>query len=599
MKHLNKSIMKTRENITAFALLALALACNSQVSGQNKNTDTNFYNEKVIVLGSYDPTLKNSDKINVAPTIVDTATMTPEYNYSIESQRIYTLYSPDAIKPARVVGEPASRLYRNYLKLGFGNYCTPFADLYYNSTRNKTLNYGARVYHKSSWWTLKDYGKDYFSNTVVDVFGKKIWTKNTLSANVFYTHDYNLYYGFPDSLFTKLYPAESELQTSDYSQYYHNFGLKAQFKSNNTDVNQLGYEANFALTDLADKYSSNEFNISLNADAHYGFAFWGTEKQMAGLKINLDYFKNSGDTTLFPMSNLAPLDPNAATNSHSGSSVLFGAQPYFSFKAFGFKMNVGLNLAYANNEDKGFKIFPNIDLSQTLFNDILHLTFGLHGDYIHHSWQSLRMENPYIAPRCEIRNSTYNQLFAEMKFNFTKKFDTRVGASYTLYKNLNFFMLDTFYSLNNVYKTVYNDVNILNINADIVYHYDEKISVGVRGDFFNYNLKGDGLTEAWYRPTWDAYLNVAYNLNNKFYARLEGGFIGNRKAQNRIGSQWVDEDIKLKYGVNIDLEYRYSRALSFFADINNVACQRYFIWTNYPSQRINFILGATYTIPVK
>ena len=160
MKHLNnKSIMKTK-NISAIAFLATALMSTPSVSAQNKNTDTNFYNEKVVVLGSYDPVLKNSDKINVAPSIVDTATMTPEYTYSIESQRIYVIYSPEAIKPARVVGEPTSRLYHNYLKLGFGNYCTPFADLYYNSTRNKSLNYGARVYHKSSWWTLKDYGKD-------------------------------------------------------------------------------------------------------------------------------------------------------------------------------------------------------------------------------------------------------------------------------------------------------------------------------------------------------------------------------------------------------------------------------------------------------
>ena len=431
------------------------------------------------------------------------------------------------------------------------------------------------------------------------MFGKKIWKNNTLSANVFYTHDYNLYYGFADTLLANLYPNTTELQTSDYSQYYHNFGMKAQFKSNNTDVNQFGYEANLALTDLADKYSSNEFNLSLNGDAHYGFAFWGTEKQLAGVKVNFDYFKNSGDTTLFPMQNLAPLDTNAITNSYSGSSIIFGAEPYFCFKAFGFKMNVGVKFAYANNEDKGFKIFPNIDLSQTLFNDILHLTFGIHGDYIHNSWQSLRTENPYIAPRCEIHNTSYNQLFAELKFNFTKKFDTRIGASYTLYKNLNFFMLDTFYSLNNVYKTVYNDVNVLNINADVVYHYDEKFSVGLRGDFFNYNLKGDNLEEAWYKPLWDAYLTVAYNHNNKFYARLEGGFIGNRKAQNRIDSQWVDEDIKLRYGINLDLEYRHNKALSFFADINNVAYQRYYLWTNYPSQRINFILGATYTIPVK
>ena len=575
--------------------MVAAIFTSAAVTAQTK--DTNVYNEKVVVVGSFNPVLHNADKLNVAPSISDTASMTPEYNYSIESRRIYSLYMPESIKPARIKGEPTTRLYHNYIKLGFGNYCTPFADIYYNSTRSKDLNYGGRVYHKSSWWTLKDYGKDYTSNTEVDIFGKKIWAKNSLSANVFYNHDYSLYYGFTDTLWKTFVPND-EPQTADYSQYYNTLGLKANFRSIKTDFNRLNYEADMLITNQHDKYGSNELHTAFDADVHYGFAFWGTEKQIVGLQLHFDYFKNTGDTTLFPMQGVDTLiNRNASAANYLDGATIFAAQPYFLFKAFGFKMNIGLNFAYAKND--GFKLFPNITASQTMFNEILHLTVGLNGDYIHNSWQALRTENPFVGPRCETQNTSFNKLFAEAKFNFTKKFNVHAAISYTLYKQLPFFMLDTMYRLNNVYQTVYADVNQLNITLGAAYHLDERFSFGAKGNLYNYNMKDDLIEKPLYKPNWDAYVTAAYNYNYKFYARLETGILGKMDGLNRVGNKLEPEELSMKYGVHLNVEYRHTKALSFFADLDNVAYQRYYYWTNYPSKRIQFLLGVTYTIPVK
>ena len=582
-----KNILKT------MALAAILCATAAVATAQTR--DSNVYNEKVVVVGSFNPVLQNSNKLNIAPNINDTATMTPEYNYSIESQRIYSLYNPESIKPARIKSEPTSRLYNNYIKLGFGNYCTPYADIYYNSTRSEDLNYGARAYHKSSWWTLKDYGKDYSSNTEVDIFGKKIWTAHSLAANIFYNHDYNLYYGFTDSLMDQLFP-NVELATSDYSQYYNTLGLKANFRSTNMDFHKLNYESNLQISNQHDKYSSNEFHTAFDADVHYGFAFWGTEKQIVGMQFQLDFFKNTGDSSLYPMQKLPLIDTNAATQSFLENSTIFAAQPYFQFKAFGFKMNIGLKFAYANTD--GFKLLPNITASQTLFNNIMHIIIGLNSDYIHNSWQTLRTENPFVAPRCETANTSFNKLFAEAKFNLTKKFNINVGASYSLYKQLPFFVLDTFYQLNNIYKSTYSDANIFNITLGTTYNLDERFAFGAKGNIYKYKMKGE-LEKPLYKPKWDAYITIAYNYNNKFYARLESGLIGKMDALNRENNNWTEETLTMKYGIHLTLEYRHTKALSFFADLDNIAYQRYYYWSNYPSKRIQFLLGLTYTIPTK
>ena len=46
--------------------------------------------------------------------------------------------------------------------------------------------------------------------------------------------------------------------------------------------------------------------------------------------------------------------------------------------------------------------------------------------------------------------------------------------------------------------------------------------------------------------------------------------------------------------VNLEGEYRYSKMLSFFARVNNIANQRYYRWERYPTQRFNFMIGLTF-----
>ena len=147
--------MKTSTKIIILACATLIL--NSQLSTLNSvsaQADSNVYNERVVVTSRYKPVIGEIHKLNVAPAITDTVTtMSKTFNYEIASRRLTSLYVPSRIKAARIIGEPSTRLYNNYLKLGFGNYWSPLAEVYYNSTRSKDYNYGIRATHHSSWGT--------------------------------------------------------------------------------------------------------------------------------------------------------------------------------------------------------------------------------------------------------------------------------------------------------------------------------------------------------------------------------------------------------------------------------------------------------------
>ena len=73
---------------------------------------------------------------------------------------------------------------------------------------------------------------------------------------------------------------------------------------------------------------------------------------------------------------------------------------------------------------------------------------------------------------------------------------------------------------------------------------------------------------------------------------------GSQTVTNADGSVEV-ETLPLRYGISAELEYRHNRALSFFIKADNLAYQRYYLWSNYPSQRITFLAGLTYTILTK
>ena len=80
------------------------------------------YNESVLVKGSYRPTIEQAEKMNFPAVITDTLTRIDHtFQYNITPTRLRSVYEPSRIKAARILGEPTTKLYNNYLRLGLGN----------------------------------------------------------------------------------------------------------------------------------------------------------------------------------------------------------------------------------------------------------------------------------------------------------------------------------------------------------------------------------------------------------------------------------------------------------------------------------------------
>ena len=91
------------------------------------------------MVSSFDPIIGDAFKINEKPVLVDTIKTTPKFIYNLSPYKANTIYEPLTISPARISGEPLTKLYRNYIKVGMGNYTTPLVDVYLNTTRSKNM----------------------------------------------------------------------------------------------------------------------------------------------------------------------------------------------------------------------------------------------------------------------------------------------------------------------------------------------------------------------------------------------------------------------------------------------------------------------------
>ena len=616
---------KTSKNIiAAIAILGLQLSLHNTLLAQNDSINP-VYNESVIVVGDYTPVLDGvTEKVNIAPAAndnIEQASM-PQFNYSITPRRISSLSSTSGIKAAKVIGSP-TRLYNNYLRFGMGHDFAGFADfnplvdLYYTSTRNDNYAYGARLYHNTDITTFRrgddntpspdHYGRDRQSINKFDIFGKYILNKKHLfSANLAFDRHYGRYYGFSDStLFAQMGLSRDSISHSDYAFAYNNLALNLAAQSLNTDAGKLGYNANLGLSNLWGRYDFSQFSMDLDANIHYGFPMFSKYKAIAYLRTKWQGFRHSADATA-TLADL-PLGYDASLplpDTVKSSSNLLLINPYVDFLFNGFKFHAGLAFGFNayNNDETSHNLLPDLAIAKSFANNAISLSLGFKGDYIANDWNSLRLTNPFVGPAPLTLATVDNNLYADLRVNFSKKLILNVNIENHIAQNALFFQLDPRYSLHNVFTPYYVDCNALDIGADFTFVNDEMITLTLGANYYHdYNIPTNVILL--HTPDYSFHLDVDLNYNDKWLFQLRSLFLGPIDAQSAINPttllNQVTATLPAHFGLSLQGEYIHSRALSFFARIDNLTCQRYYLWANYPAQRFNLMLGLTYTIPTK
>ena len=116
------------------------------------------------------------------------------------------------------------------------------------------------------------------------------------------------------------------------------------------------------------------------------------------------------------------------------------------------------------------------------------------------------------------------------------------------------------------------------------------------GDVYNYTTDREEMP--WHTPNYNITFSGSYNLKEKIIVKLDVFALGPQWAKIYVPleTSMVMKAVKLDgiIDVNLGLEYRYTKKLSAFVQLNNLAAQQYNRWNYYPMQRFNLLGGLTY-----
>ncbi len=530
-------------------------------SAQHKSFDTIEYR----VVEQANANIANGVKLNSSPSIADTVKPLRNVTYSTIGNQYPTTYTPDALKPVQLKGEPLDKQEHSLLNLGGGNYGTTYLEYFYNSIRSRDWDYGVHVNHLSSDYYDNNKAISNLSYNDINLYGKSYMENHTLVAQLDFdqrvVHDYG-YNTTKDSL-------ENIMGNDVTRERYNLFNAGLQYTSHYKDSGKVNHDIRMHYYNYQDLYNAVENNV--NIDAHL---FSYIQKQKIDVNAEVAYY-------------------NEANRLKSNHEWDLGINPYVSGGGTHWDAHIGLK-AYLDAVNGGTDVFPDLSASYHIGEDAVIVYAGIDGDKEYNSYKNLSTTNPFMQDTIDNRyTKTMYHLYLGLTGSITNKLTYDINASQSQVKDMALFVTDTLELLRNRFAVVYDDVRVTNVHADLSYQMKEDVRIILGGDYFQYNPTNQ--LQVWYHPTLKINLIGEYALQKKVTLKAEVFYLNSQYAPEYVGGILTAKQLPGYPDLNLGVDYKYSKLITAFLHLNNLANTAYSQWDNYPTQRINFMLGARLT----
>ena len=562
-----QKISKIKSDSTANAI-AMDTVTNAHAKVPSKNESKkqdkkDVKDEEVELSRPYQPTLSEGYKISNSPQIEQAKLDVPKMDYSVTPKAFPTWYDVLPINAAKMKDEKLEPQTGNLVKLGYGNYDNAFGELFLNNTQNKDYSIAAYLKHFSSTGEVSGYKYSQFSNNLIDFYGKRYLDNETISGDISYRRNVVNYYGYDDT------------NSFNIKQLFNLFNAQVGFLSNNLDNTKFYHDVNLNLYSLGDKFSNNEFGISLNGllKGSIGKDQWIT----GNIIVDNSSFKQGSYTNT--------------------SNMLIGLAPQYTFKQKDLNLGIGFNGQLENNGKSNAHLYPKIDFSYSFADNSLKLYATFTGETVKNTFKTISAENPFIEPQILGLANTNNKkdFYAGLKGSLSNTMSFNLRAGYKDVANMPFYMG---YSIGDIpqnnFIVNYDTFQVINAHLELCYQQSENLRIILSGDYNHYKVTTQQY--AWYKPNESIGLSFVDNID-KFTIKGDVFFLSDREANPGfmfIMNAPTSVDLKPIVDINIGVEYHYTKALSFFLNLNNIANSQYQIWYEYPVQRFNLLGGLSY-----
>ena len=552
------------------------------------------HDKQVTVEGKYRPKVNKVSKLQLNPE-------TPQPSYDLPSTEVNPVEAKqkfaldlDKISPTGFAAKNDKLVTptQNFLVAAFGTRVSPVFLYKHNSMLTKTLGLGVGIKHNSSWLNVKHYAPSSFMNNAIDVnLSTSRFDGFQLDGEIYYKNDMYHYYGIPNV--DSLGLTEEQLANIAPRMMYNKIGAHLGLASTTTRVGELSHGAHLDYFYLFNREHSIDFGYSLG----YAENFWGKKDhpQKIGVDFGFQYDYCMGQQD----------------NTFTVDRVLFKVNPYFEMSDEFYRLHLGVLVDGATRDYDSARFFavrPDVRGSLYILNKKLEFYAGLNGGRELVRFSDVVEDNPFLSPMCNPTLCVKNVKLGfdgGVRTNIMEIVDLHLGVRY---RHTNRDPLYVYYIPNatqfppgvdpilNSFDLVFDETKLVTVMADVRVKLRNSLTADL-GFAYN-NCKPAHEEHAWYRPTTEGRLKVTYDFNDKLSFNTSFLYQGGRYAKVWDGVvDWQNfnfESKRLKdvFDLSLGADYKVNDQISAFVLLDNVACQKYQLYYNYPVTGIQFFAGV-------
>ncbi|KQB43161.1 putative TonB-dependent receptor [Flavobacterium daejeonense] len=557
---------------------------------QKKNT--NIGSEEVNIVKPYTPTVSDASKIQESPVLDDEGNAKKEtIKYSIFSFPVASTFTPAKGKAESVEKEAKEKFYNNYATIAGGNYGHLNAELFVNQDLENNDYVGGMFRHFSSQGGINNVTLDnWFYDTALDAFYGANYDKMSWNIDLGYQNQVYNWYGLPMDF-------GSSLSTTDRNTLIGNVDSKHSYNGISLGGKMQFYEGAFKELFLKYKHFSDSFDSSENRFYIKPSLRFDVSDQFVKTDIIVDYVGGS----------FAKNYENTNTEKLKYGFTNIGIAPSLNLQENGWDVNLGVKLFYSmdrEGSDNRFLIYPNINVSYPVVEDLMIFYAGAEGNLEQNSYSDFVSENPFLSPTLGVSPTDKQyDIFAGLKGKLASSVSYNLRGSYVNERNKALYRSNDYteneanedYAFGNSFQVIYDDVRTFRFSGDLKADFSQNVSFGIGGTFSSY--KNSVEQEAWNLPTVEVNSSLDFNITPKWYAGAKVFYVGERK-DIQSNTDLVSEGTPVKLGSYFDLNshvgYKYNSQLTGFLKLNNMTNKSYQKWMNYPVQGFQVLVGVNY-----
>ncbi|NVJ89564.1 MAG: TonB-dependent receptor [Flavobacteriaceae bacterium] len=569
--------------------------CGFSQNKATKKKDT-IKTEVIEVVSKYNPKIADANKITKNPEIIlSDKNKKKKLTYSIFSAPVASTFIPKSGVVKGINVGVRERIYDNYLALGYGNYNSPYAEIYLNTNQRFENQFGLHAKYNSSLDNVENTLLDSdFSNFIASAFFKKEeryfdW-KITVDAE---KNKYN-WYGLSNQNISA-----TTLNFIEEQQNY-NF-IKASGEVDFIDAYVDNSE--LSISHFSDNFKSREFLINLKTIFDFPIDRIFRNANNLYLKTNLEYLSGSFERDYAYLNRL----------NYTIFTTSFNPEYKSTFNGFSLKLGAKFFASFdTENKINNFLIYPDVLLQKSFDNEKYAVFVGATGGLQTNTFKSFTEENPFVSPTLLITQTSekYNTFIGfngiinnSLSFNVSASFKDEEDKPLFVKNNSKSDGVNTSlngnnllgYEFGNSFNIVYDNIKTTSFLAELQYDVTKRIEMTANVEYQSFSTTNQ--LEAWNLPNIQASFTTSYK-NNKWFAKTNIFYVGERKdvTYTTIYPS-TNSDIQTLASfvdINVNGGYHFNDKFSAFLRVNNILNNNYERFANFNIQGFQVLGGLTY-----